>query len=63
MINASWFWLFICLLCFISFFFKKQKTIDFKKNSWPKFYNIIFLFLLKVGSIGSVEQKIDFVLS
>ena len=33
---------------FISFFFKKQKIIDFKKASWPKFCNIIFLFLLKI---------------
>ena len=38
------------------------KIIDEKKVSWPKFYNIIFLFLLNVGSIGSVDQQINFVL-
>ena len=63
MINASWFWLFTSLLCFISSFFKKQKMTDLKKASWPKFCNIIFLFLLKVGSVGPVDQQINFVLS
>ena len=59
-INASWFWLFIFLLYFISFFFKKEKIIDLKKASWPKLCNIIFLFLIKVGSIGPVGQQINF---
>ena len=42
------------------FFFKKQKIIDLKKVRWPKFCNIIFLFLIKVGSVGSVDQQINF---
>ena len=41
------------------FLFKKQKIIDSKKASWPKFCNIIFLFLLKIGSVGPVEQQIN----
>ena len=61
MINASWFWLFICLLCFLSFFFKKQKIRDYKKASKPKFCNIIFLIFLEVGSARSVDQQTNFV--
>ena len=34
---------------FYSFFFFKKQKIDFKKASWPKFCNIIFLFFLKIG--------------
>ena len=41
------------------FLLKKQKIIDSKKASWPKFCNIIFLFLLKIGSVGPVEQQIN----
>ena len=40
-------------------FFEKQKNIDFKKASWPKFCNIIFLFLLKIGSVWPVDQQIN----
>ena len=43
------------------FFFKKQKIIDLKKASWPKFCNIIFLVLLKIGSVGLAEQEINLV--
>ena len=57
-INASWFWLFTCLLCFIYLFFKKQKIMDFEKASWPTIGNIAFLFLLKVGLVGPVNQQI-----
>ena len=46
---------------FLSFFLKKQKIIDLKKGVWPKFYCVIFLFLLKIGSVGPVNQQIDFV--
>ena len=54
------------LLCFgylykfvmFFFFFKKKAEINrLKKNSWPKFCNIIFLFLLKIGSIGPADQQ------
>ena len=48
---------------FFFFFFKKQKIIDFKKASWPKFCNITFLFLLKIGSVGPVDQQINLVSS
>ena len=43
------------LLCFVSFSF-------FKKNvSWPKFCNIIFLILLKIGSVVPVDQQISLI--
>ena len=29
--------------------------------SWPKFCNIIFLFLLKIGSVGPADQQINLV--
>ena len=48
---------------FYFFFVKKQKKNRFKKVSWPKFCNTIFLFLLKVGSVGPADQQIHFVLS
>ena len=44
------------------FFFKKQKIIDQKKAIWPKVFYIIFLFSFKVGSVGLIDQKINFVL-
>ena len=43
------------------FFSKTQKIIDWKKASSPKFCNIIFLFLLKIGSVGPVVQQINLV--
>ena len=47
---------------FFCFVFKKQKIIDQKKASCPKFCNIIFLFLLlKIGSVGPVDQRINLV--
>ena len=52
--------IYISLLCFF-FFFKKQKIIDLKKSSWTKYCNINFLFLLKIGSVGPVDQQINLV--
>ena len=40
------------------FFFSFQKA---KKAGWPKFCNIIVLFLLKIGSVGPVDQQINLV--
>ena len=52
------------MLSFVCFFFKKnQKKIDLKKASWPRFCNIIFLFLLKVGSVGPIDRQSNFVLT
>ena len=44
------------------FFFKKQKMKDQKKAGWPKFCNIFLLFLLKIGSVGPVDQQINLLL-
>ena len=54
-INGSWF------LCFISFFFQKVKNNILKKASQPKFFNIIFLFLIKIVWIKPVGQQINLI--
>ena len=44
---------YLCKFVMFYFFFllfKTQEIIDSKKASWLKCYNIIFLFLLKIGS-------------
>ena len=41
---------------FLSFFFISKSK---KKAGWPKFCNIIVLFLLKIGSVGPVDQQIN----
>ena len=56
--------IYISLLCFMPFFFfKKRKVIDLKK---PKSRNIyiyicIYFFLLKIRSVGPVDQQINLV--
>ena len=40
-------------------FFQKAENSRLKKASWPKFCNAIFLFLLKIGSGGPVDQQIS----
>ena len=54
--------IYISLLFYVLFFFKKQKIIDLKKASWPKFRNIIILFSLKMESVGPLDQQINLVL-
>ena len=44
----------VCYVLLI--FIQKAEKNRLKKSRWPKFCNIIFLFLLKVGSIGSDQQ-------
>ena len=44
---------------FLIFFIQKAENNRLKKANWPKFCNIIFLFLLKAGSAGPVEQQIN----
>ena len=63
MINASWFWLFICSL-FYFFFLKKAENNRFRKSQLAKIFLIyvIFLPLLKVGLVGLVDQQINFAL-
>ena len=43
------------------FFLQKAENNRLKKASWPKLCNI-FLFLLKAGSVGPVDQQINFAL-
>ena len=50
--------LFLLLLIII---FQKAENKRLKKASWPKFCNIIFLFLLKIGSVGPADQQINLV--
>ena len=49
----SYFWSFIWVY-YVSrlILFQKGENSRLKKASWPKFCNIIFLFLLKIGSVG-----------
>ena len=49
------------VIFYFLFLFEKQKIIDKKKNSWPKVCNIIFLLLIKIGSVGPVDQQINLV--
>ena len=41
------------------FLFQKAKNNRLKKASWSKFCNISFLFLLKMGLVGHVDQQIN----
>ena len=47
------------ILNFSFFFFQKTENNRLKKVSWPKLCNIIFLFLLDIGSVGSVDQQVN----
>ena len=44
---------------FYFLFFSKAEKNRIKKTSWPKFCYITFLFLLKIGSVGPVDQQIN----
>ena len=46
---------------FSYYFFQKAENNRLKKISWPKFCNIVFLFLLKIGSVGPVDQQIHLI--
>ena len=47
---------------FYFFFLQKAENNRLKKASWPTFCNIILLFLLKLGTVGPVDQQINYVL-
>ena len=50
---------------FVMFYFfllQKVENDRLKKANWRRFCNIILLFLLKVGSVGPLDQQINFVL-
>ena len=42
-------------------FFKKRNIIESIKASWSKFCNIMFSFLLKIGSFRPVDKQINLV--
>ena len=52
----------ISFLCFISYFFQKVESIRFLKNTVDQSFVILFfLFLLKLGSLGPVDQQFSLV--
>ena len=53
-------YLFVVMLYF--FFLQKAENSRLKKVNWPTFCNIIFFFLLKIGSLRSTDQQINYVL-
>ena len=57
--------IYISLLCIISFFFcfEKAEHNRLKKARLPKLCNIIFWFLLKIGSFRSIDQQINLISS
>ena len=50
-------------LLFYFFFFQKAENNRLKKANWPKFCNIIFLFLFEIGLVSLVDQQINLVFS
>ena len=54
-------YLYVCYAIFL--FSSKSRKQQIKKNSWLTFCNIICLFLLKVGSIGPVDQQVNYILT
>ena len=55
------FYFFFILFYFFFFVFQKAENNLLKKASRPKFCNIIFSFLLKIESVGSVDQQTNLV--
>ena len=53
-------YLYVCYVLFL--FLERTENNRSKKISWTKFFNIIFLFLPNVGSVGPVYQQINFAL-
>ena len=54
---------YLCKFIFYFSLFKKKNAENnrLKKASWPQFCNIIFLFLLQIGSVKPVDQQINLV--
>ena len=49
------------VMFYFFFFFQTVGSNRLKKASWPKFCNIIFLLLFKIGSVGPIDQQINLV--
>ena len=54
--------MFVMFVIFHFFFLQNAENKTFKKASWVKFCNTI-LFWLIVGSVGPVDQQINFFLA
>ena len=52
-------YLYKLVMFYFLYFFQKEKNNRLKKASCSKFCNIIFLFLLKIRSVGPVDQQIN----
>ena len=52
-------YLYKLVMFYFLYFFQKAKNNRLKKASCSKFCNIIFLFLLKMRSVGPVDQQIN----
>ena len=52
-------YLYKLVMFYFLYFFQKEKNNRLKKASCSKFCNIIFLFLLKIRSVGPVDQHIN----
>ena len=51
------------VMLYFFFFFLKAENNWLKKASWPKFCNIIFLFLLKIELVRPLDQQVNLVSS
>ena len=46
-------------VCYVSFLFSSKRRNQ-KKASWPNFVILFLLFLHKVGSVGPIDQQVNF---
>ena len=61
LLGLGYFYKFV-MFYFLFFFLKKQKVIDLKKKPVVQNFVILFFkFLLKIGSVGPVDQQINLV--
>ena len=61
LLGFSHFWKLVMFYFFLFFVFQKAEYRLYK-SQLARFCNIIFLFLLKIGSVGPVDQQINLVM-
>ena len=61
LLGFGYLYMFVMFYLFFLFFKKKTKHNRLKKARLPKLCNIIFWFFLKMGSVRSLDQKINLV--